>query len=176
MSQHAISTPTEIDMLVGFSDLTLYNRYTQKTGNLDLLALMTAYFELTGGIIEDVGGLFIKTIGDASLAAFRGGDTDAGVNAFLRTKSEGDAWLRAQGLNSVAIVKLHFGAVACGYVGAPSEKRFDIYGKTVNTAALLESKGFAMSPQVFRKLSPETRKLFKKHTPPVTYIAAGERH
>ena len=39
MSQHAISTPTEIDMLVGFSDLTLYNRYTQKTGNLDLLAL-----------------------------------------------------------------------------------------------------------------------------------------
>ena len=46
MSQHAISTPTEIDMLVGFSDLTLYNRYTQKTGNLDLLALMTAYFEL----------------------------------------------------------------------------------------------------------------------------------
>ena len=56
MPQHGITTPTEIDMLAGISDLTLYNRYTQKTGNLDLLALMTAYFDLTGGIIEDAGG------------------------------------------------------------------------------------------------------------------------
>jgi len=93
MPQHGITTPTEIDKLVGFFDLTLYNRYTQKTGDLDLLALLTAYFDLTGGIIEDAGGLLIKTIGNASLAAFRGKDTDAGVNVFLST--EGDAWLQA---------------------------------------------------------------------------------
>jgi hypothetical protein len=34
----------------------------------------------------------------------------------------------------------------------------------------------ALSPQAFRKLEPETRKLFKKHTPPVTYIPVEERH
>ena len=99
-----------------------------------------------------------------------------GTSLISPVKSEGDAWLRERGLKSVVIVKLHFGSVACGYVGAPSQKHFDIYGRTVNTAARLESKGFAISPQVFRKLGPETRKLFKKHTPPVTYIAAGERH
>ena len=66
--------------------------------------------------------------------------------------------------------------VACGRVGTTAEKRVDVFGVTVNTAALLTSHGLALSPQVFRKLGAETRKLFKKHTPPVTYIPVGEAH
>jgi len=40
------------------------------------------------------------------------------------------------------------------------------------TAAVLNARepGFAMTPQVFRQLSAESRKAFKKHTPPVSYI------
>jgi hypothetical protein len=41
---------------------------------------------------------------------------------------------------------------------------------------LLKTQGFAITPEVFRKLTPETRKLFKKHTPPVTYIPIGHPH
>jgi len=40
----------------------------------------------------------------------------------------------------------------------------------------METHGFAMSPQVFRKLEPETRELFKGHTLPITYILMDEPH
>jgi hypothetical protein len=34
----------------------------------------------------------------------------------------------------------------------------------------MDSTGFAMSSQVFWKLAPENRHLFKKHTPPISSI------
>jgi hypothetical protein len=61
-------------------------------------------------------------------------------------------------------------------VGTRAEKRFDIFGEMVNTAALLPSHGFAITPSLFRYLGPSTRKLFKKPTPPVTYMPVEERH
>ena len=48
------------------------------------------------------------------------------------------------------------------------------YGKTVNVAATLPSTGLAITPAVFRSLQPETRTLFKKHTPPISYIDAAD--
>lgn len=170
------SEPCTRDLLVGFYDLTGYVRYCRNASDSDVLALMQGYFALTGGILADNGGLLVKCIGDAGLAAFRAEDADKGVRAFLDMKQAGDGWLSEQGVRSEGVVKLHLGPVACGMVGAPGRERFDIYGKTVNTAALLESNSFAMSPQVFRALEPDTRKLFKKHTPPVTYIGVAERH
>ena len=48
-------------------------------------------------------------------------------------------------------------------------------GDSVNNAAMLAGKDyrarFVITPQVFRKLKPETRKKFHKFTPPVVYIA-----
>ena len=73
-------------------------------------------------------------------------------------------------------VKVHFDPVICGPIGTRTDKRFDVYGYTVNTAATLKSNGFAMTPQVFRKLRADTRKLFKKHTPPIRYIPLESRH
>lgn len=63
-----------------------------------------------------------------------------------------------------------------GPIGTRNDKRLDVFGETVNIAAMLKANGIAITPQVFRKLEPETRKLFKKHTPPVTYIPVEERH
>ena len=60
------------------------------------------------------------------------------------------------------------------WVGSPGEEIIDVYGKTVNVAASLPSAGLAMSPAVFRSLEPATRQLFKKHTPPVTYIGVDD--
>ena len=68
------------------------------------------------------------------------------------------------------VVKLHLGPVAIGKVGSPGEEIIDVYGKTVSVAVTLSSTGFAMTSAVFRSLQPVTRKLFKKHTPPVSYI------
>ena len=61
------------------------------------------------------------------------------------------------GVRSEAIVKQHVGPVAYGKVG----ESWNLFGHAVNIAAVMELHGFAMSPQVFRKLKPETRELFK---------------
>jgi class 3 adenylate cyclase len=91
-------------------------------------------------------------------------------------QTQGDAWLAERGINSRNKVTAHFGEVACGPVGTRQHKSFDVFGVTVNTAARLNSNGFAMTAQVFRQLDAETRKLFKKHTPPITYIPVEARH
>ena len=176
MSWYDIAEPIELDLLVGFYDLNGYTKLCARTPARDILNAMTGYFNFTGGIIAEANGILVKTMGDAGLVAFLAEDADRAITACLKVKYEGEAWLARHSINTQANFKLHLGPVACGPVGAPGRAIFDVYGRTVNTAALVESRGFAMTPQVFRGLSTETRKLFKKHTPPVTYIAVTETH
>ncbi len=93
-----------------------------------------------------------------------------------RLQAVGDAWLADHDTPCRHIIKAHVGPVYCGQVGTRMEKHFDVFGETVMTAALLPSHGLAITPQLFRQMGPSTRKLFKKHTPPVTYIPVEERH
>ena len=165
----------ETDCLVAFYDLTGFMTYAKGRAPADVLGLCATYFELTGAIIHDAGGYLIKTLGDEGLCLFL--DADAGIDALLRLQREGDAWLRNLGWPSRAVVKAHWGPVALGRVGAPGRQRLDVYGDTVNTAAVLNARepGFAMTPQLFRQFSADSRRAFKKHTPPVTYIPVGAR-
>jgi hypothetical protein len=73
------------------------------------------------------------------------------------------------------LIKVHFGALAGGPVGTRSAKLWDVYGEAVNGAVRLPSSGLALSPEAFRQLRPETRRLFKKHTAPVVYIRVEDR-
>ena len=170
-----LRVPTQLELLVGFYDLAGYARHADKIDALELLDMMSGYFALTGRIISDADGLLIKTMGDAGLAAFPIDRIDAGVLAFKAVQTEGDAWLVRHGYKTRAVVKLNAGPVALGMVGRPGGEILDVYGKTVNLAAVLPSSGYAMTPAVFRRLAPETRKLFKKHTPPIRYIDVDER-
>lgn len=166
--------PDEHELLVGFYDLTGYTAFAAHRPPREVLGTLSAYFALTGGIIAEAGGRLIKTLGDAGLCAFF--NAEAGVRAMLRVQAEGDVWLARRDFKSRAVVKMDFGKVALGMVGAPGREILDVYGKTVNTAAVLDSKGFAMTAAAFRALPAETRTLFKKHTPPISYIAANDRH
>ena len=114
-----VTTPTEMDMLVGIYDLTGYMRFTRELDPGAIFDLMAGYFEFTGNMLERAGGWLVKSIGDAGLAAFSAEQTDSGVAAFLELKRQGDDWLRSQGINSRAVKKLHLGPVACGAVRAP---------------------------------------------------------
>src|ERR1051325_8620472 len=143
-----LRVPTEHELLVGFYDLAGYMRYAEKAEAGELLALMAGYFALTGQILGDAGGRLIKTMGDAGLAAFPAELVDVGVLAFQALQREGDEWLARHGYKTHAIVKLHLGPVAIGMVGAPGQQIIDLYGKTVNLAALLPSNGLAMTPAV----------------------------
>jgi class 3 adenylate cyclase len=166
--------PCEQELLIGFYDLKGYGRQAEATEPLPLLELMSGFFALTGRIVSDAGGRLIKTMGDAGLVAYPAASVDAGVRALQSLQTEGRDWLAARGWRSRVVVKLHLGPVAVGRVGSPGEEIIDVQGKTVNVAASLPSTGLAMSPAVFRSLEPATRQLFKKHTPPVTYIGVDD--
>src|SRR2546430_11863176 len=59
----------------------------------------------------------------------------------------------------------------------PYTTLFRSLGKTVNVAARLEaSSGVALSAEAFRRLGPDVRTRFKKHTPPITYIRQEDAH
>ena len=170
-----LRAPCEQDMLIGFYDLTGYMRQAEATEPRRLLELMAGYFALTGGIVAQAGGRLIKTLGDAGLAAFPAADAEGAVAAFQQLRAEGRDWLAQRDWQSRVIVKLNLGPVALGLVGSPGEEILDVYGKTVNVAAGLDSTGLAMTPAVFRSLSGGAREGFKKHTPPITYIDADDR-
>jgi len=172
----SISTPTETNLLIAFSDLTLFSKYARAHSDRELFDLMSEYAEFVGDVIEGAGGIVLKFIGDAVLIVFPEDTVDPGVQALRKLKDEGDAWMKDRGIPCRHVIKAHFGPVICGRIGIKSEKRLDIFGHNVNIAATLKSSGIAVSPQVFRKLEPETRKQFKKHTPPVTYIPVEESH
>ena len=170
-----LRTPAERELLIGFYDLTGYMRFAETAEPQRLLDMMSGYFALTGQIVKDAGGRLIKTLGDAGLVAFPAEAVEAGVLACRSVQAKGSAWLAERGYKSHVVVKLHIGPVAIGRVGSPGEEVLDVYGKTVNVAARLDSTGLAMTPAVFRSLPAETRKLFRKHTPPITYIDAEDR-
>jgi adenylate cyclase len=170
------TTPTETDLLVAFSDLTNFARVSRDRQASDVFALMSDYFEFASAIVAKAGGRVVKPMGDALLMVFPAAAADAAVSALLALKEEGDRWLATRELPCRHRIKAHVGPVACGPLGPNMEGRFDVYGLTVNAAAMMPSNGLSISPPAFRKLEEGTRKRFKKHTPPVTYIPVEEPH
>lgn len=172
----AIKIPTEIESLVAFFDLTSFTQLAQQRSSLEVFQLLNEIYEFSGDIIEAAGGTVIKYIGDAGLVMFAKDNVDAGVIAMKQVQEQGDEWLKKRNIRSRIFVKIHYGPLIYGPLGSRTDKRVDIIGNTVNTAALLKTNGFAMSAQVFRKLAPSTRKLFKKHSLPITYIPVDMHH
>ena len=166
----------ELDLIVAFFDLSGFARASRGFDTRELFDLLDQYYEFVGGTLAPAGGTVVKFMGDAGLVVYPPEAADAAVRSMMSLRAEGDAWLSDRGCASRHVIKAHVGPVVCGRVGTRENKRFDVFGLTVNTAAMLPSHGLAISPGLFRKLSPATRKLLKKHTPPVTYIPVDERH
>jgi adenylate cyclase len=167
---------TEQTVLVAFADLTGYAGVAASGRTpRELLDLMNAYFEVVDDFVEPAGGTVLKCLGDAALILFPIEQADAGVQALLRLKAEGDAWLGRQGLASTQQIKVHVGPVARAPVGTRTAKWNDVYGNTVNIAARLPGNGLTLSPEALRQLRSGTRQRFKRHTAQVVYIRNEDR-
>jgi adenylate cyclase len=168
---------SEVSLLVVF---TSFNRYTAETARLEdaqVARVMNAYYELAGSAIRGAGGQVVKFIGDATLATFPTEEADRGILGLLDLKDAADRFMTEQGLDCRLVVKVHSGPVIAGTFGAGPDQRYDVLGKTVNVAARLEaSNGVALSAEAFRRLGPDARKRFKKHTPPITYVRLEDVH
>ncbi|MBI3709891.1 MAG: hypothetical protein HY246_19765 [Proteobacteria bacterium] len=112
----------------------------------------------------------VKFFGDGGLVVFSEDDVDRGVQALLDLKDSINSFMDEQGWDCRLTVKAHFGPTVAGPFGAAGAKRYDVIGKTVNTTATLDATGVTLSVAAFRKLGPELRRRFKKHTTSVTYI------
>jgi class 3 adenylate cyclase len=166
------SIRNEAHLLIAFADLTRYSAQSLCVTDAQLADTMSAYYALVEEHVAARGGRVVKFIGDAALVVFPEEIADRGVDALLSLKSAADAFFEARGWPCRLIVKAHFGAVIAGDFAG----RYDVLGKEVNAAAMLDSLGVALSVEAFRKLSPELRQRFKKHTPTITYIRIEDPH
>lgn len=166
----------EVPLLVAFVDLTGFAAQSARIGDEELAVVIDAYYQLVAERVSAAGGRTVKFIGDAALVVFAEDRIDDAVEALLDFKVDGDRYLEAARWDCRVTVKAHFGSVIAGPYGARGEERFDVVGRNVNTAAMLESTGVALSAEAFRKLSPAMRRRFKKHTWPVTYIRVEDTH
>jgi class 3 adenylate cyclase len=172
----SITAVTECSLLVAFTDLTGFARMARQVSPRDLWATLSEHYIMVGDLVPQAGGKVVKFMGDGSLLVFPEDKVDVGVRCLKQFKAETDKWFEEKGLACRLKVAAHFGPLLCGPIGTRQEQRFDVSGLTVMTAATLGSYSFAITPQVFRKLTPETRKLFKKHTPPIRYIPVESKH
>ena len=171
---NSIKSMVEADLLISFFDLTNFVKISGERTAPEMFGMLSEFYELAGKITEAAGGKIVKFIGDAGLAIFPDAMADNGVLALRDLKIKAEEFFARRKVSTRLIVKIHFGSAAIGPLGVSGDKRTDVIGESVNTAATLASKGFAISPQAFRKLSAETRKLFRKHTPPVVYILSDQ--
>ena len=167
---------TTIQVLVACSDLMGYAKLTGKLSEEEIFHFLSDYYEFVGDTIAPSGGRVIKFMGDAALMTFPDLRADSGVRSLLALQGQGDKFLSNRGISCRHHIRAHFGSIQQGELGTRTDKRLDIIGSTVNTMFLLKASEFAITPEAFRKLKPETRKLFKKHTPPITYIPLSLPH
>ena len=59
-------------------------------------------------------------------------------------------------------VRIQLGPVACGRVGSPGDERFDVYGETVNRAAMMQGRSFAVGASLFDLLEAKSKRSFKR--------------
>ena len=161
---------SEVPLLIAFADLTRFFVQSQRVSDLDLADTLDAFYECVAVPVDKAGGPVVKFIGDAALIVFSEDAVERGVEALLQVKDAVDDLMERRRWDCRLTVKAHFGTTVAGPFGAAGAKRFDVIGKAVNTAATLDGSGVTLSVAAFRKLGPELRRRFRKHTPPVTYI------
>jgi adenylate cyclase len=156
--------------LIVFLDLTRFAAQGHRSDDEELASTLDEYYERVARAVSRAGGRTVKFIGDAALLVFPETQADAGVDMLLALKEEIDDFFASRSWECRMNAKVHFGDVVAGDFGPPGDKRFDVVGRAVNTAAVLASQGVTLSADAFRTLGPALRRRFRKHTPPVTYI------
>jgi len=162
--------------LIAFVDLTRFMAQSQRVSDGEIADTLDLFYQHVAAAVEDARGRVVKYLGDAALVVFPEDGVDRGVEALLDLKTSIDRFMVTRGWDCRLTAKAHFGVAVAGAFGPPAAERFDVIGKAVNTAATLEGSGVTLSVAAFRKLGPELRRRFKKHTPPVSYIRSEDPH
>jgi class 3 adenylate cyclase len=164
----ALDSPIQANVLVAMCDFSRFMQSTKGRSSAELFADLNDFYLLTDDAVQAAGGLVVKFMGDAALIVFPEELADQGIMALLDIKASVDRWLQDRPIGHSLYVNAHFGEATLGRMGRAGH--LDVIGETVHIAATLGSRGFGISQQAFRQLTPEHRQLFHKFTPPVMYL------
>ena len=166
----SLAQPVEVEALVCVFDLTGYVAFSRAHSNAEVFRTLQEFYRMTAPNVEAAGGILIKYIGDAGLAVFPREVASDAIVRIYEMKKQVDRWLKTAAPGSQLAANFHVGPVCIGPIlGYGGQPQVDVVGETVNTCFTLGRKDFLLSPQAFRSLKPEARKIFKKYTPPITY-------
>jgi adenylate cyclase len=155
--------------LICFVDLTRFATQSERTADAELAEGIDAYYEQIAQTVNAAGGRVVKFIGDAALIVFSEDAVDRGVQALINVKQLIDGNMEARGWECRLTARAHFGSVVAGPFGAAGDKRFDLIGRAVITAAKLNSTGITLSETAFRQLGAELQRRFREQEPGETY-------
>ena len=167
-----LSDGQKMNVLVGFYDINRFTAISKNQPPEVVVELLKEVGQITTAHIPASGGLIVKYIGDACLFAYPDELVDEAMKALLDLKSELEQFFVKSGFGNTLSFSAHFGEVVA--LKIPPFETWDIGGHAINVVWSLDRghRGqFVITPQVFRKLAPATRKQFHKHTPPIVYLS-----
>jgi len=176
MSSSPTITPkrTLEDLLIVFTDVTSFTRVTRNPPAAEAAEAIDEPYILMSDKAAAANGRVVKYLGDGALLVWDADHTDEAVAALVELRTEARELFQRHGWDCTLKVTVHFGPVISGEFGAERFRQYDVIGSAVMTAARLEGRTLSLSQAAFRTLSPETRQLLKKHTPPVVYIPTDD--
>lgn len=170
----ALERRQECALVIAFVDLMGYAAQCARVSDREVADVIDGYYEVVADRVGGTGGRVVKFMGDGALVVYDAADVDRAVGALLSLADDVHRHLSARGWPCHATIKIHLGHVVAGPYGARDDKRFDVIGQAVNTAAMLETTGVTLSAEAFAALSPATAARFKPHAAPVTYVRQGD--
>jgi len=161
-------------LLIVFIDLTLFKRQSDRLDDAELADTLDEYYARVASAVTSAGGSVVKFIGDAALSVFPEDRVDAGVRMLLELKPALDGFMAEHDWQCRLNAKAHFGEVIAGPFGPDGDERFDVIGRTVNTAAMLKSDGITLSAEALQKVTADLRKRFAKQSTSTSYTLVDQ--
>lgn len=162
----------EKNLLAAVNDIESFMKLSKTIdSDIEIFKILNGLADITARAVEGAGGTVVKYIGDSTLMIFPEDMVDRGVRTLYQLKRDLEKYFTDLGYKNRVSFALHFGQAAVGYLG----NNLDVIGDMINTVFMMKGQSyrtrFIISPQVFRKLKPDTRRIFHKYTPPIAYIA-----
>lgn len=133
-----------------FSDLQGSTALYEEIGDATAYALVTRHFEFIEAIVRAEGGIIVKTVGDAVMAAFS--EAAAALSAALEIQAQIRTFNTGHDQTAISLkLGLHEGPCVAMRAG----QTLDFFGTTVNLAARLQSEArggdIVVSPEIARQ-------------------------
>lgn len=133
-------------MLVAFADINGFVKFCSRKNPSEIFKFLSEFYLHSGNVISKYqSGKIVKFMGDSMLIVFDENFVKEGVDSLKELQSQIDKFLLNFGKDLTLSIKANFGEVACGEIGTETDKRFDVFGNTVNKAALLTDGDFVLS-------------------------------